>query len=121
MKNINKDLLNERIVCSAVHCDNGKTNHQTITNIHSGIVVYGRRHHDCMKILDMIKDTDGCGVKITCGFLTNSNRFVSREEGYVIAKRENQIWHDMIVESKCSFDKPILCSEDLYYTIGEDC
>jgi hypothetical protein len=77
----------EKILCSAIHYDDGQSyTHQPI-NISKGIVVCGYRHHNCISVmvsllpefLERKKD-----FVVTQGFLTSMNRFVDRQEAYNI-------------------------------------
>ena len=101
----------EYIICSAIHYDDGKEYvHQP--NVITGIVVAGRRHHNCIMTIATLMDGKH-DVKLVSrdaqGFLTNTNRFVSRKEAYVIAKEAGQLLHNMHDETNL-----ILCSEDIF-------
>lgn len=111
----------EYIICSAVHYQNGVTYKEQPVNIISGLVVAGRRHNNCVYTLcDVLGFTDLKNVKLVCGFITNTDRFVDRKDGYIIALEANQIkpreedkdldkYFDLKPE-----DSYILISEDLY-------
>ncbi len=79
-------------------------------NIDRGIVVLGHRHGQCIWTtasltgLRTCTNGDDCTGEHEQGFLTNTNRFVDREEGAKIAFTAGQI------EKK----KETLYSEDLY-------
>lgn len=73
------------------------------------LIFSGFRHKDCLYLAAK------CAKNATkenseAGFLTSKNRFVGRNEAFIIAKRENQIWHKMHDD----VEKNILISEDLY-------
>ena len=98
-------MIKEYIICSAIHFQlEDRFVHQP-RNIKSGIVVCGRRHHNCFltaKYMDIItKDYPS-----TQGFMTNTDRFVDRKEGMKIAIEADQIIADHIGTS--------LYSEDIY-------
>ena len=104
--------MSEYILCAAIWFKDGlKHEHQPV-NINSGFVVCGRRHHNCYMTLAIIRRTDFEKVDYgenKQGFVTSSDRFVDRKEGLTIARKANQIIHDMHDESN-----KILVSEDLY-------
>lgn len=94
-----KDKSKEYILCASVK--------------YGDIIINGRRHKDCYIILRQfkpnIKEEDEPGREFQ-GFLTSKNRYVSREEAFIIAKEQEQIIHHM-------FDNDLsgkLTSEDLY-------
>lgn len=79
-------------------------------NCDRGLVVLGHRHGQCMWTMGSLtglrsvtNGEDGVG-EYEQGFLTNKNRFVSREEGAIIAFDAKQI----------DEQKQTLFSEDLY-------
>lgn len=109
--------VNEYIICAANHYDDGKKHVHQPKNITSGFVVCGRRHHNCINIFALIVgfpyDDRGNEIHKTevQGFLTNSNRFVDRQEAYKIAFAADQI----IGPNKgCPENSIGLTSEDLY-------
>lgn len=84
----------EYILCSAIwYKDGGPNAHQPV-NIPLGIVVCGRRHHNCITTLSALLgekyNVQLCSREAQ-GFLTSKNRFVGREEGYRIAMESNQL------------------------------
>ena len=97
------DNKKEYIICAAIHLNMPDDfPHQPI-NIENGLVVCGRRHHNCFAILFFTNIT--CEKKnITQGFLTSKDRFVDRKEAGDIAFKAGQI-------SKVT---DILMSEDIY-------
>ena len=85
----------EYILCATNHYDDGEKQIHGPKNIESGFVICGRRHHNCISIFV---------GEYEQGFLTNTNRFVDREEAAKIAFDYGQIKE----ETKRLF------SEDLY-------
>jgi hypothetical protein len=77
-------------------------------------IISGFRHSDCYKTLtDVVKVKDEClPQREDQGFLTSLNRYVDRKEGWVIAKRNNQIRFGL--ESSENGDQSQLISENLY-------
>lgn len=95
----------EYILCAAIHYDNDKVYEHQPKNIKSGIVVCGRRHHNCFIILfNMFEEDDYSKENTTQGFLTSKDRFVTRRAAAEIALKCGQI------------ERPTnrLFSEDLY-------
>ncbi len=103
--------MNEWILCSAIHYDDGEINtRRTCKNYpKTGIVICGYRHPDIIGILPTNNSlrNDGKEYKCTQGFITSKGRFVDREEAYLIAKKANQLLNDFEGKSK-------LFSEDIY-------
>ena len=104
----------EYILCAAIHYHfyQYKTDeHKNALpkNIQDGIVISGRRHHNCIGVYHELTGIPTRRDSSTQGFLTNLNRFVDRKEGYQIARAAGQLQHDMHDKSN-----PILISEDLY-------
>ncbi len=78
-------------------------------NIETGVVICGRRHHNCVVIKSM---TDVLyTTPYTQGFVTSKDRFVDREEGALIALAANQVQEDYF---ELDYEVPCLISEDLY-------
>lgn len=77
-------------------------------NCPTGLVFCGWRHAQCIYTKCSITGLRDCesGENIQ-GFLTNLNRFVDREEGWIIAKEASQI-------IRVSGGEGTLYSEDLY-------
>lgn len=102
--------MKEYILCAAIHVkDDMEYEHQP-KNIETGFVICGRRHHNCYMTLSFIPGADKLMVgREGQGFLTNTDRYVDRKEGYQIAKSANQILIDYHEP-----EEPILISEDLY-------
>jgi hypothetical protein len=92
-----------KIICSAIHFDDGKVYVHQPKNIKSGFVICGRRHHNCFATYSIVK-----GAKLDAlnkqGFLTDNDNFVDRNEAAKIAFENGQI----------SKQKLTLFSEDLY-------
>ena len=87
----------EYILCAANHYDDGEKQIHGPKNIESGFVICGRRHHNCIslfaKMVGFPYDENGLKLMNTeeQGFLTNTDRFVSREEAAKIAFNAGQI------------------------------
>ncbi len=80
----------EYILCAAVHFRDGLKREHQPKNIESGIVVCGRRHHNAlMTLFEFAKEPKG--EKVKQGFLTNTDRFVTRKEAAQIAYKCGQI------------------------------
>ena len=110
-----KQIMIEKILCSAVWFPliplkkEIKDNCNPI-NINQGLVFIGFRHCHCIYTMCSITGLaqhEAGGNEIQ-GFLTNKNRFVTREEAANIALRENQI------KNLDRFNGVKLYSEDLY-------
>lgn len=102
----------EYILCSAIYYDDGKEHVHQPKNITIGIVVAGRRHHNCITTLSSLIGADydkKLAGRDGQGFITNTDRFVSRKEAYVIAKEAGQLLHNMHDKTNL-----ILVSEDLW-------
>lgn len=107
--NMDKKNNNEYIICAAIHFDDGNVHVHQPKNIDTGFVVAGWRHHNCFATLAIIskKTTKQKEFAQVQGFLTNTGRFVDREEGAKIALGCKQI-------ARLNYGKNILYSEDLY-------
>jgi hypothetical protein len=81
---------NEYILCAAIHYDDGIERIHQPENIKTGIVVCGRRHHNCLIIFTQFS-YDRDKTKFKQGFLTNTDRFVTRKEAAHIAYKCGQI------------------------------
>ena len=109
------DILQEFIICAAIWFDNGEKYEHQPKNINSGIVVSGRRHHNCYATLAAMGEKGIYFKKFDVGrrgqgFITSKDRFLTREESFLIAQQQGQIFHKMH-EGKIS---EMLVSEDLY-------
>lgn len=97
--------MKEKILCAAIWVDDGKQYVHQPTNIKSGFVICGHRHHNCFTTLSLIcEDKKAFNYEKQQGFLTNTNRFVTREEAAIIAYKAKQIKEEV----------KKLFSEDLY-------
>lgn len=108
--------MNERILCAAIWFDDGKEYVHQPKNIKTGMVVCGRRHHNCFSIiadiLGKVGERRDLGLhEKEQGFLTSTDRFVTREEAAEIALRENQVKPEELAEVLKS---KFLYSENLY-------
>jgi hypothetical protein len=102
--------MREFIICAAIHFDDEVKREHQPKNIERGIVVAGRRHHNCyLTIFELNNQKKWNTIKHTQGFITSRDRFVDRKEGYEIAKREKQLFSGITHD-----DNPILISEELY-------
>lgn len=93
------------IICSAVWFHDGKKYSHQPNNVFEGIVITGRRHHNCF--FTRCPDGDFESVKSianTQGFLTSDNIFLDRKEAGKLAFEVGQI--EKVTE--CLF------SEDIY-------
>ena len=99
---VNNEL--EYIICSAIYYnDEVKREHQPM-NIDYGIVICGRRHHNCFIILKEIFKDNYKKYLMIQGFITSKDRFVNREEANKIAFDSGQV----------KYFTTKLISEDLY-------
>ncbi len=112
-----KIVLKEYILCAANLYNDGKKHEHQPININRGFVVCGRRHHNCISTFAQIVGFpySELGQRIQNteeqGFLTNTNRFVTRKEAYKIAFESDQIKGPNQGYSENSIG---LTSEDLY-------
>ena len=99
----------ETIICSAIWFKDGLKHEHQPFNIEAGFVVCGHRHHNCFTTAHILQPTHDyikiCDVQ---GFITNTNRFVDRKEGWVIAYNAKQI------NDENSPPVGTLFSEDIY-------
>lgn len=113
-----KNNIKEYILCAANRYDDGKKHEHQPININRGFVVCGRRHHNCIgtfaQIVGFPYTELGHRIHNTevQGFLTNTNRFVTRKEAYKIAFDADQIKGP---NKGYSENEIGLTSEDLYY------
>ncbi len=104
----------EYILCAANYYNDGKEHVHQPFNINSGYVICGQRHHNCIYTFSLIvKDLSREEtVKLMRveeqGFLTNTNRYVDRQEALIIAREANQL-NDEYVNERIG-----LHSENLY-------
>ena len=101
----NKDK--EYILCAAIHIKDNNTYIHQPKNIDSGFIITGRRHHNCFMTAYILNpEYRKKGYTIIQGFITNTDKFVTREEALIIANKAKQIEYK---EQKIK-----LFSEDLY-------
>lgn len=95
--------IKEYILCAAIWYHDFETTQNLPKNINKGLVICGRRHHNCIFIYDTLTHQP-TRREHQQGFMTSYDRFVSRQEAGQIALDAEQI------------DKPTNClfSEDLY-------
>jgi hypothetical protein len=98
----------EKVLCAAIHLDDGMVYTHQPTNIKTGFVVAGLRHHNCGYTVyaltgDLKKRLQ---YRQKQGFLTTSNRFLNRNEAYILAYSVGQIAN--------LYRRKELASEDLY-------
>ena len=93
---LNKKLDIPYIICAAIWFKDGnKYSHQP-KNVDNGIVVCGRRHHNCFLTAfelnggKKIKGLNELNSTAIQGFLTSDDRFVDRKEGGYIAFKAKQ-------------------------------
>jgi hypothetical protein len=104
-----KKFSREYILCAAIHYDDGKKHEHQPRNIKTGIVIAGRRHHNCiMTAHDLSKGILKQKTQVQ-GFITNTDKFVDRKEAFQIAKKARQFLMP-IVEGGTE----TLISEDLW-------
>lgn len=80
----------EYIICAAIHYDDGLKRVHQPKNITKGIVICGRRHHNCVVVLKEIFVDNICKTKCTSGFLTSYDRFLNREDSYKLFKKDDK-------------------------------
>jgi len=93
--------MKEFIICAAIKLDAQNK------------VYFGHRHNHCFEALNgelswTLNRQEINKIKKTQGFITNTNRFVDRKEGLIIALENNQV----LDKNKIRGDN--LYSEDLY-------
>lgn len=105
--------VQERLLCAAIHFDDGKKHELQPPNIETGIVICGWRHPNCFAIYRALcpnrshaKQRVEAGLVEMQGFLTSTGRFVDRMTAAQIARDANQIEYMKRLRS--------LMSEDLY-------
>jgi len=91
------------ILCAAIHWVDGPTSEHLPKNLKKGLVICGRRHHNCFSTLFAF-DLDYDKSEINQGFISSDDRFLTRKQAAKMAFKFGQI------------DKPANClvSEDLY-------
>ena len=113
----------EKILCSAIHYDNGKRYSEFDEyGVNTGFVLCGFRHHNIMQLIPtnvyFKKDKHYIDIEwndklekheTIQGFLTSSGRFVDRKEALEIALKANQVDRYKLTNELVG-----LFSEDLY-------
>lgn len=105
-------MKKEYILCAAIHYDDGTKRVHQPKNIGTGIVVAGRRHHNCIiTVAELMgknwkKDHLPLEKNSIQGFITSHNRFLNRQEAWTLAIESGQIEADE--------KENTLFSEDLY-------
>jgi hypothetical protein len=94
----------EKIICAAIHFDDGREYPQQPFNIKKGLVIAGLRHCNCFGTMSATRFSKA--TPNIQGFITNKNRFVNRKEAFVIAVKADQIITQLQSDN--------LFSEDLY-------
>ena len=101
----------ERILCAAIHFDDGKKYDLQPHNIDTGIVICGWRHPNCFAVYRALcpnrafaKQRVMAGLIEMQGFVTTTGRFVDRMMAADIARTAGQIVGR----------RRMLMSEDLY-------
>ena len=104
------DPITERIICSAIYYDDRKKHPHQPKNINTGVVVAGRRHHNCVATMGALHSRPHSFklFEMTQGFITSADNYVGREEGLRIAREAGQILNESEVRGNR------LHSEDLY-------
>lgn len=101
--------MKEYILCAANWYNDGKVHVHQPKNISIGFVICGRRHHN---IINTLASAFSWGSQhCEQGFITNTDRFVNRQEAYTIAFEADQIKGPNRGRSQNSIG---LTSEDLY-------
>lgn len=109
--------MKEYILCAANHYHDGKIHTYQPKNVRRGFVICGRRHHNCIHTFALMVGFPYSEEALKLhdteeqGFLTNTDRFVTRQEAYKIAFEADQI----VGPNKGEPENYIgLTSEDLY-------
>jgi hypothetical protein len=97
----------EFILCAAVHYEDKIIYRDQPQGIHTGFVVAGYRHHNCMETVRALLERFYNKRNILQGFLTSRNRFINRKEAFEIHIGQHP-------DLKPMSDERELFSEDLY-------
>ena len=82
----------EYLLCAAIYYEDGKKYEHQPKNIESGIVVCGRRHHNCyMTLASLLGDKYDIKLTHNQGFVTSKNRYLERKEAAQLAFECGQI------------------------------
>ena len=106
------DNKQEYILCAAIYIKDGVEYNFQPTNIRTGIVFCGWRHPGIIQQCNMA-NLPWKEWGYIQGFITSKNRFVDREEAFIIACKANQI-RDSSKFKMMEKVKQILFSEDIY-------
>jgi hypothetical protein len=102
------DNNREYVLCAAIYFNDGQNRAHLPRNVKAGIVVAGRRHHNCFAQLTLMfpggEYRRAHRENLVQGFLTSEDQFVTREEAALLALAAGQIQKPL----------PRLFSEDLY-------
>lgn len=102
----------QKILCAAIRYRNDKTYSSGPLNVPTGLVVCGRRHHDCYTVLEQVVDFDANALEHEdFGFMTDENLYLNRKEAYPIALAAGQVQKPELHDES----NLILISEDLYW------
>ena len=104
----------EFIICAAIHYDDGVEYPNQAKNVQTGLVICGRRHHNCITNASIMfgdRYNKNLCNRAAQGFMTSENRFVNRKVACKIAMANKQIIHNFYDENNAD---QILVSEDLY-------
>ena len=115
--------MKEKILCAAIWVDDKMKHEQQPINIKTGFVICGRRHNNCyqtIKSLQTANEKIGGIISVMSdeelrshqGFITSLDRYVTRKEGWEIAKANDQIQFGLIASD--NGEDSILISENLY-------
>lgn len=102
----------EYVICAAVHYDDGISYEHQPKNVATGIVVAGRRHHNAIMTVHILADMSlekakkFRAMKQIQGFITSRDRFLNRQEAWLLAVEVGQIETDV--------KEGTMFSEDLY-------
>lgn len=106
-KKISK-IFNEKIICASIHFDNGTKHTSQLINIDIGYTVEGLNYYDIIcknrDVFQKFLRTESSYRSINYGFITTSNRFLTRVEAGKLAYINKQ------VKTK----ERLLLTEDLY-------
>lgn len=112
----------EFILCAAIWINDNQYHEGQPENIEIGFVISGRRHHNCYQTInDLIGNVNDYFKKLNIsdddyrnhqGFITSTDRYVNRRDGFQIAKNNNQIQFGLSASE--NGDDSILISENLY-------
>lgn len=82
----------EYLLCAAIYYQDGKAYPHQPKNITSGIVVCGRRHHNCyITLSSLLGDKYQVNLTHNQGFVTNKDRYLERKEAAQVAFECGQI------------------------------